>query len=92
MSRPVFSSLDLQVWRIVRDAEGYSSTGDVMAVLPGTHSPHVIGGALKRLSSAGHLRQRRRWNGALYGFTNRCIAPDGESSVPHENAGAIAGA
>lgn len=81
-----FSELDLQAWRIVRDNEGYSSTTQVMVHLAGTHSPHVVGGALKRLSSANHLRQRKTQDGCKYGFTTSCIPPEGEGGNPNDPA------
>ncbi len=81
-AKPLFSALDLAVWRLVRDAEGYSRTGDVLALLPGFHTAHQIGGALKRLSTAGHLAQVKGWKGCRYAYTTRCIAPEGESPEP----------
>jgi hypothetical protein len=81
MSKP-FTDLDLTVWRLVRDAEGYSSTRQVVGQLPGAYSSRLVGGALERLKNAGHLRQRPHYSGARYAVTTSCTAPDGESLQP----------
>lgn len=86
MSQSKFSEFDLMCWRIVRDSEGYSSATQVMVHLEGKHSPHVVGGALKRLFTAGHLRQRKTQDVCKYGFTTSCIPPDGEGGNPNDPA------
>lgn len=95
MKLPTFTPTELTVWRIVRDGEGYSSTSQVMYRLKdrGIHeltSGHAVGGILKRLSTAGHLRQNKRWEGCSYGFTTACTVPAGESGTPFDPPGATA--
>lgn len=89
---PTFTPLELEVWRIVRDGEGYSSAAQVMPRLNmrGFNEPisgHIVGGILKRLFTAGHLRQRKTWEGRFYGCTTTCKVPDGESGMPFDPPG-----
>lgn len=96
MKFPTFTPTELVVWRIVRDGEGYSSTSQVMYRLKdrGIHeltSGHAVGGILKRLSTAGHLRQHKdRLGDCSYGFTTACTAPRGESGTPFDPPGTTA--